>query len=50
MNKILVLDNGQVVEHGTHQELLKQAGHYRRLWDLQSQILDEENRLPIAEM
>jgi len=32
---ILVLDGGQLVERGTHQELLAENGLYRRLYDLQ---------------
>jgi ATP-binding cassette subfamily B protein len=34
-SRILVLDNGQIVEEGTHQELLRQGGLYARLADLQ---------------
>ena len=41
VDEILVMDNGQIVEHGTHQELLRQKGLYRRLWDLQNQILSD---------
>jgi ABC-type multidrug transport system fused ATPase/permease subunit len=39
------MNEGQIVEQGTHAELLNQAGLYRRLWDLQNQIFDEENRV-----
>jgi ATP-binding cassette subfamily C protein CydC len=39
VDQILVMDNGQIVERGTHAELLKRQGLYRRLWDLQNQIL-----------
>ena len=35
-DEILVLDNGKVVERGSHDELLALDGHYRQLWDLQS--------------
>jgi ATP-binding cassette subfamily B protein len=34
-NKILVLDQGQVVERGSHEELLELDGHYREIYDLQ---------------
>ena len=35
---ILMLDHGRIVQSGTHEELLKQEGMYRRIYDLQSQI------------
>ena len=34
---ILVLDQGQIVEHGSHGELLAENGHYAALWRLQQQ-------------
>lgn len=36
MDRILVLDNGQVVESGSHRELLKNSGIYAELWKHQS--------------
>lgn len=32
---ILVIDNGKIVERGTHDELMAQGGHYKRLCDIQ---------------
>jgi ATP-binding cassette subfamily B protein len=32
---ILVMDHGQIVEHGNHQQLLAANGHYSRLYDAQ---------------
>jgi ATP-binding cassette subfamily B protein len=34
-NKIIVLDKGEIMEMGTHQELLKLNGYYKRLYELQ---------------
>ena len=34
-HKILVLDAGRIVEQGTHAELLKQGGLYKRLCEMQ---------------
>ena len=34
---ILVLDKGQVVQRGSHEELEQQAGLYRELWNAQAQ-------------
>jgi ATP-binding cassette subfamily B protein len=35
MNRLLVFDNGKIVEDGTHSELLTLNGHYARLWNMQ---------------
>jgi len=34
-NRIIVLENGEIVESGNHQELLDKNGHYRKLYDIQ---------------
>ena len=39
-DQILVMDQGRVVEQGTHLELLAQGGIYKQMWDLQ---LHEKN-------
>jgi ATP-binding cassette subfamily B protein len=31
-DKIVVLDQGRVVEQGTHEQLLEQGSHYAELW------------------
>ena len=37
MDRLIVLDQGQIIEDGTHQELLELNGLYARLWHRQSQ-------------
>ena len=34
-HKIMVLDKGELVEYGTHYELLAKEGHYKKLYDMQ---------------
>ena len=34
-NRILVLEDGRIVQIGTHDELMKVDGHYRRTAELQ---------------
>lgn len=33
-DKVLVLDQGELVEQGSHAELLEQNGMYRKLWEI----------------
>lgn len=41
MDQILVMNEGKIVEQGSHHDLLAHAFLYRQLWDLQNQILIE---------
>jgi ATP-binding cassette subfamily B protein len=36
-DSIIVMENGRVIEQGTHQALLQAAGHYAGMWELQQQ-------------
>lgn len=42
---IIVLDKGQIVEQGTHEELLERKGQYYKLWEMQQGNfkIDEED-------
>ncbi len=37
MDRLIVMDDGRIVEDGTHHELLAKGGLYSRLWNRQSQ-------------
>ncbi|TAL77366.1 MAG: ABC transporter ATP-binding protein/permease [Burkholderiaceae bacterium] len=41
-DEIVVLDNGRVVEQGSHHELLRQGGRYARMWTMQQSGQDEQ--------
>ncbi len=36
MDRILVFDQGKVVEEGSHEQLISKAGHYARMWHMQA--------------
>jgi ABC-type multidrug transport system fused ATPase/permease subunit len=36
MDRLVVLDQGRIVEQGTHDELLRHNGQYAALWQRQS--------------
>ena len=35
-DEIIVLDNGKIIERGTHEDLISKNGHYKKLSTLQS--------------
>jgi ATP-binding cassette subfamily B multidrug efflux pump len=36
MDRLIVMDQGRIVEDGTHEELLARGGLYAQLWQRQS--------------
>ena len=46
-DQILFIENGQIVERGTHEELLAKGGRYRALYDLQ--VRPEDDAAPLSE-
>ena len=34
-DEIIVLEDGEIIERGNHDDLLSQNGHYKNLWDIQ---------------
>ncbi|WDL95648.1 thiol reductant ABC exporter subunit CydC [Alicyclobacillus sp. ALC3] len=39
MDEILVLHDGQIIERGSHDELLRQLGRYKQMWDIEQNIV-----------
>ena len=35
-DRIIMLENGQIVEQGSHEELLQQNGKYAQMWKVQA--------------
>jgi ATP-binding cassette, subfamily B, heavy metal transporter len=42
-HQILVMEQGQIVERGTHSELLARQGRYAAMWAMQQRAREEEN-------
>jgi ATP-binding cassette subfamily C protein CydCD len=42
MDEIIVLDHGRIVDRGSHAELVAMDSLYRRMWDMQNRMLEEE--------
>ena len=36
MDRILVFENGQIIEDGSHNDLIKAQSHYTRMWQMQA--------------
>ena len=47
-SEILVLRAGRIAERGQHHELMSGGGIYRRMWDLQHQVLADPDANPPA--
>ena len=41
-NKIIVVDNGNIVEQGSHEKLLELNGRYREMWDVYTEAKEIE--------
>ncbi|MCH7836124.1 MAG: ATP-binding cassette domain-containing protein, partial [Chloroflexi bacterium] len=48
-DQILVLEDGEIVERGSHQQLLRRGGLYRQIYDLELRDQEEAlERAPVA--
>ena len=46
-DRIVVLENGTISDIGSHEELMKRLGTYRRLYDLQFVEVDQPRVAPV---
>jgi ATP-binding cassette, subfamily B, heavy metal transporter len=44
-DQILVMENGRIIERGTHLELMGSMGAYEQMWDMQKRQADDDNIL-----
>ena len=49
-DRLIVMDRGQVVEQGPHDELMAQQGAYFRLYEAQARRVDAEETSLIGEL
>jgi len=42
LDKIIVIERGEIIETGTHRELMKKAGRYKEMFDSQAKAFREE--------
>ena len=49
MDRVLVFDKGKIVEDGTINQLLKNRGHFAKLWNMQANgFLPEEQTITLV--
>ena len=48
-DQIIVLQDGSVIEHGTHQSLLSNRGYYWKLYQMQFEEFDRDDPLAAEE-
>lgn len=41
-NKIVIMDNGKIIDTGTHEELLSRSEYYKKLWYAQAELYVKE--------